>query len=509
MKTLFGNTVTDELKIQGMVMRFNDRIYDLLTNTPKIKVNARKQAILLDIEGDLLEIMRLFPEFYFFDFLESLIDIKHIEVEKKRKTNHEAMREFQEIFSFNKFRNTLIESLKVKDLSDLELEYMPVKNLVDTVYSQNIERIPNSPRGIEAFSRASELKNKIMGIFIESNEKGESLDIIEEKVSEVIYEGLEKEANSSPNSLMYFLQNLLGISFAELVDILKESDVHHIPLFSQAIFKDTRQIEEKLNEANIKNEDLETLSKYEGHLADYVNLSLEDYKREQISKGATIESLKDLTVQSMIKDELSDIENPALKMIASDLSISSLELVELLLTEVKAKEVLESVDVKSLSHLAIIRMMSSFVKKITSEVFLTLLMELTRHVARIMEFFLLLGNIKNKMEGGVKALQDTENVKPWRFVHTQEKFTKQIMNLQENVAFILDKNEPYDVNAFILGKLCNLRFEDAIRNLKEGNSPLYFDVLEHPIILDNLDLVSRISSLDILLRFQQITFKSS
>ncbi|MFX0098604.1 MAG: hypothetical protein ACFFCS_03415 [Candidatus Hodarchaeota archaeon] len=511
MKSLFGNTVTDELKIQGMVMLFHERMFELLTNTPKIKVNAKKQTILLDIEGDLLEIMRLFPEFYFFDFLDSLIDVKHIKVEKKKKKtdDYEIFKKFQEIFSFNKFRNTLIEFLNVKALADLELEYMPVKNLVDTVYGQNIERIPNSPRGIKAFSRASELKNKIMEIFAESNKEGESLDVIEEKVKEVITEGLEKEANSSPNSLMYYLQNLLGITFAELVDILKESNVHHIPLFSQAIFKDHEEIEEKLNAAEISNETLEKLAKYEGHLVDYVNLSLDDYKRERISKGETLESLQDLTIRSMIQDELSDVENPAFRMIADDLNIPTQELAELLLVEVKAKDVLATVDVKSLNHLAMIRMMTSFVNKITNEVFLTLLMELTRHVARIMEFFLMLGNIKKEMEESVKVLQDTENVKPWKFVQTQEKFTQQIMNLQKNVAFILDKNEPYEVNAFILGKLCNLRFEDAMRELKEGNSPLYFGVLDHEIILDDLGIVSRTSALDILLRFQQLVFKSS
>ncbi|HME56001.1 MAG TPA: hypothetical protein VKM55_27605 [Candidatus Lokiarchaeia archaeon] len=500
LKSLFGDTIGDSIKIQEKSMGFFTSLFELQLKTPAIKVNEKRKAILSDLEGDLIEILRTFPEYYFFDFIEGLMEIASLSRKIARREGKAATEGLKEIFSFNLFRKTVIEFLRIRRLKDLELLYQPIKKLAQTVHDQNIEGFPISRRGMDAFYNANQFKNEVLAIFKEANAEGQSLDEIFQKIHAQIQEQLRKAAELSSNDLIYYLQNLLGTSFTKVVDLLKSYGIQDLTLVGTALTTDYTKLEYQFCEKGIEKTDIDKVLKYDGNITGFVEVSLDDYKRSRKDQGFSDEDFAGITIQSIIQDHLSDVANPALGFLSSDLNLTEQELVDLLLLEVNIKEIVRSENLRSMNHLVMVLKLQKFIDSITEEIFISMLAKLTRQVARIVEFFLSLGKIKKDMFQTIADVVKSEQVQPRHQLRMQNEHTGVIMQLQDNVSYLLNKNDPFDVNAFIHGKLCELTYDDALKDLKEGNSPLYFGIVDHPIVLDDLDIVSHVSALDLYFR---------
>lgn len=506
LKTLFGDTIGESIKIQEKASAFITAVYDLLLKTPAIKRAEKRKLMLSELEGDLIEIMRTVPEYYFFDFLEGLMDVAAVTRKAKKfegeatSRNVEKDEGIKEIFSFGMFRKAIIRYLRIRKIRDLELVYKPIMKLAETAYDQAIEALPLSKRGIEAFYKANEFKNEVVKIFKEANAAGETLDEISNKIHAQIHDKLKGAAERSANDVIYYLQNLLGLRFEKIVELLKSYGIVDITLVGTALTTDYTMLEYRFNEKGIEKEDIERLIKYEGAMTAFVQVSLDDYKRTQKSKGFSKDKYEGITIQSMIQDHLSDVENPALDFIASDLHLTKQELVDLLLLEVNIKDIIKALNIKNMTTLLMIIKLEKFIKSITEEIFVSILARLTKQVARIMEFFLLFNMIRKDMVDSIASRKVGPRLPPRELLKWQEGFTGLIMQLQDSVAYLLNKDNPYDVNAFIHGKLCGRTYDEALKDIKEGESPLYFSVVNHPIVLDELDLVSSISALDLFLR---------
>nr|MDO8111204.1 hypothetical protein [Candidatus Sigynarchaeota archaeon] len=502
LKSLFGDTIGDSIKIQEKAMAFYTAMFDMLLKTPAIKVPEKRRGLIDGLEGDLIEILRTFPEYYFFDFLESVIEFTSITKKLGKQVKKVAGEGVKEAFSFSLYRKAIIEFLRIHKLKDLELLYQPIKKLGKAAYDQNIENMPLSRRGMDAFFAANQFRNEIIKIFQEANSAGESLEAIAKKIHEKIIDRLRATAELSSNDVLYYLQYLLGMKFTRLVELLKSYGIQDLTLVGTALTTDYTKLEYRFSEKGIEKADIEKLLKFEGNMTAIVQVSLDDFKRDQKSRGFSKERYEKTTIQSMIQDHLSDVDNPALAFIANDMRLSKQELVDLLLLEVNVKEIIKDAGIKSMNTLLVILKLQRFIDSITEEIFISMLSKLTRQVARIMEFFLLLGKAKKDMLENIAEVRRSSRVKPRDLLRFQDGFTGLIMDLQDNVAYILNKEDPYDVNAFIHGKLCELTYEAALKEIKEGNSPVYFGVVSHPIVLDDLEVVSNISALDLFFRCQ-------
>nr|MDO8088736.1 hypothetical protein [Candidatus Sigynarchaeum springense] len=504
LKTLFGDTIGESIKIQEKAMAFTIAVFDLLLKTPTIKRAEKRKLLLSELEGDLIEIMRTVPEYYFFDFLEGLMDVSAISKGAKgRSILPESVGKdegIKEIFSFSRFRKAINSYLHIRKIRDLELAYRPIMKLAATAYEQTIETMPLSKRGMEAFHKANEFRNEVIKIFKEANDAGETLDEISKRTHEKIYDRLKAAAGQSPNDVIYYLENMLGLKFEKIVDLLKSYGILDITLVGTALTTDYTKLEYRFNEKGIEKEDIERLIKYEGAMTTCVQISLEDYKRTQRFKGYSKQKWNAITIQSMIQDHLSDVENEALDFIAKDLNLTKQELVDMLLLEVSVKDIIKDLGIKNMTTLLMIIKLQKFIKNINEEIFVSMLARLTKQVARIMEFFLLFAVIRKDMLDSLAARKNGPRTAPRELLKFQDGFIGLIMQLQDSVAYLLNKDNPYDVNAFIHGKLCGRTYGDALKDIKEGDSPLYFGVVKHPIVLDDLDLVSSISALDLFLR---------
>jgi hypothetical protein len=505
LKSLFGDTIEDEIKIQEKVMGFNNAFFDMLLKTPRIKMPEKQRALFNDFEGDLVEILRTVPEYYFFDFIENLMDIKKVlsVSEKPRAKDGDQPGSETEILSFSAFRNALIGFLRVHKLKDLELLYQPIRKMTEIVYHQAVEVLPISKRGLDAFLAANSMKNEVLRIFKESREANESLDEIEKKIQGVIYDQLKSAAEKSSNDIMYFLENLLGIGFDKVVEMLGNAGIKDLILFASALTMDYTMLEYRFNEKGVEQADIDRLLLYEGNMAEMVKLSLDDCKRGQKECGVPQEVLEATTVDSAVTDYMSGVENPALDFIAQDLHLDNKELVDLLLLEVSMKEICKDLGIKSMDQLVMLLRMKVFIGTVSREVFLSMLGRLTKQIARIIEFFTMLDDVKAGLAGTVAYAALASRRPPWEVIKEQGSAIERIMSLQDNVAYILNTNDPVDVNAFIHGKLSSMTFKDALQDMRKGNSPIYCGVVDHPIVLDELDVVSQISALDLYLRWQE------
>ncbi len=502
LKSLFGDTIGESIKIQEKAMAFTTAMYDLLLKTPTIKRAEKRRFMLSELEGDLIEIMRTVPEYYFFDFLEGLMDVSAIARGAKGRPAEGGGKDegIKEVFSFSMFRKAIIGFLHIHKIRDLERVYRPIMKLATTAYEQAIEAMPLSKRGMEAFYKANEFRNEVIKIFKEANDAGETLDEISKRIHEKIFDKLKVAAGQSANDVIYYLENLLGLKFEKIVDLLKSYGILDITLVGTALTTDYVKLEYRFDEKGIEKEDIELLLKYEGAMTSYVQVSLEDYKRSQRFKGYSKEKWNAITIQSMIQDHLSDVENAALDFVANDLHLTKQELVDMLLLEVSVKDIIKDLNIKNMTTLLMIIKLQKFIKSITEEVFISMLARLTKQVARIMEFFLLFNMIRKDMLDSIASRKKGPRLAPRELLRFQEGFTGLIMQLQDSVAYLLNKDNPYDVNAFIHGKLCERTYEDALKDIKEGECPLYFGVVKHPIVLDDLEIVSAISALDLYLR---------
>jgi hypothetical protein len=507
LKSLFGDTIGESIKIQEKAMAFTTAVYELLLKTPAIKRAEKRKLMLSELEGDLIEIMRTVPEYYFFDFLEGLMDVSAITRRSRRAAivvksglGDGKDEGIKEIFSFSMFRKAIIGFLNIHKIRDLELIYRPIVTLAATAYEQAIDALPLSRRGMEAFYRANEFKTEVIKVFKAANDAGETLDEISKRIHEKIHDKLKIAAEQSANDVIYYLENLLGLKFEKIVELLKSYGVLDITLVRTALTTDYTMLEYRFNEKGIEKEDIERLIKYEGAMTSFVQVSLDDYIRGQKSKGFSKEKLEGVTIQSMIQDHLSDVDNPALEFIANDLHLTKQELVDLLLLEVSVKDITKDLNIKNMTTLLMILKLQKFLKSITEEIFVSILARLTKQVARIMEFFLLFNMIRKDMLDSIAARKKGARLAPRELLRFQEGFTGLIMQLQDSVAYLLNKNDPYDVNAFIHGKLCERTYDAALKDIKEGDSPVYFGVVNHPIVLDDIEIVSGISALDLFLR---------
>ncbi len=508
-KSLISNTIDDETTIQSKIMAYYNNFYELTLNTPAIKIKERKRAMTDDIEGDLIEIMRTVPEYYFFDYLEGIIGFNTLEKALRRKAPKERAQEKdkhrgEKSFSFGEFRKSIIQFLKVNKLSDLELLYQPIQKISNMVYEENLDCLPISKRGIKAFHEANKLKDKVLNVFKTSNDARESLEEIEKRIHAVIYEGLQQQASRSSNEVLYFLQNLLGMKADQIIDVLKRNGIDDLTMFSDALTIDYGKIEYRFNEKGIEQRQIEGLLKYEGNMTAFVQLSMDDYKRGEHARGGSRESLDDITLEHIVQDHMGDVRNPALAFIAGDLHLNENELVDLLLLEVSIKSIVKDLGINSMTSLIMLLKMQEFINSLTKEVFLAILAKITKHIARIIEFFLLIGEVKREMKASLAKMKVSGGMNPGVLVRYQDGLVDEIKKLQDSVSFILNKDDPYHVNAFVHSKLCELRFDDALKEIKDMNSPMYFGVVDHPIILDDLDIISEVSALDLFFRFQLI-----
>ena len=503
LKQLVGPMMHEEIAIQERVVAYTLALFDLLVNTPAIKQPGKKHALLSTFEDDLVETFRTVPEYYFFDFLESLVDVEAMISRDRAWHGREGTHAHEgEIFSFNKFRHGMIEFLDIPKLEALEVLYQPIRKLARDVYVQKVDALPVSKRGIDAFHEASKLKQEILSTFKGCTDDGETLDEVQGKIHDLLYGALREQAKDSPNDVLYFLQNLLGMPFDRLVSLLKENGITDLSLFVSALSVDYDAIEYRFNEKGIERHDIEQLIKYEGNMTSFAQLSIDDYKREQRGRGVPASMLDKIELTTLVEDHLGDLDNPALDFVCKDLNLSCGELVDLLLLETNAKGIVKDFNLKSMSQLVMLLKMQEFIDNIAREVFLSVLMRLTKQISRIIEFFLLLSSVKEEIASSIARLRQQLRMKPRELVQHQDTLVSKIMHLQDNVSYILDKKDPYEVNAFIHGKLVGITLAEAREEIKTGNSAIYFDVVEHPIILDDLDVVSRISALDLLFRAQ-------
>ncbi|MHA1847926.1 MAG: hypothetical protein ACTSXU_09795 [Promethearchaeota archaeon] len=509
MNTLFDYTISDELEIKEFLLKFHSNLFKLIVETPKVKYKKKKESIIDTLEDDFIEIMRTYPEYYLFDFLKQLIRLKQLtekdenSLEKNEAPPSKDRNLDDELSSVNKFKRVILAFLKVKKLEDLNVQYLPIKKLCSIIFKQVSSSLPISERGIKAYNRANKLKNEILMIFKESNKTGENLDVIEERINEKINTILIEEAKNSPNELIYFLEWLLDKEFKDILELLHATGINSIEMFARALLTDYNLIEYKFNEQGIEIDDLNKLLEYDGQISRFIKLSLEDYKNELRGKGLDDSRVSEVTIESIIKDHLSGIETEVLSFISNDLGLEKDSIIDLVFLEVKIKELLKEFSIRTIDELLMILNTKKIISNITKEIFLSVFIDITRHVNRIIEFFIIINYSKKRLLSNIESFNDARLVKPWEVVNEQEPLILELMKIQESVAYILNKQDPYNINAFILSKICNITFKDALKRLKEDKSPIYFNVVEHPIILDNLKIVSRIAATDLLFRFQE------
>lgn len=503
LKHLVKTTINEEIAIQERVMAYTMALHDLLLHTPAIKQPVKKRALFSTFEDDLIETFRTVPEYYFFDFLESVVRVERLVArDRARLGRHAKAPREGDAFSFNRFRYDMIGYLDITRLADLEVLYQPIRKLARDAFLQNVDLLPVSPRGIDAFEKSSALKMQVLAAFKDAMKAGHGFDDVEKAVREMIYTQLSAQAAKSPNDVVYFLQNLLGIGFDGLMALLKRNGIEDISLFASALSIDYGTIEYRFNEKGIERKDVEQLLKYEGNMTSFVQLSLDDHKREQRRRGVPEAMLAKIELSRLVEDHMADIDTPALDFVARDLNVSVDDLVELVMLETGVKDIIKDYSLKSMMQLVMLLKMQAFIDSIAREVFLALLVRLTRQVARIVEFFTLLDQVKVDISASIERMRKQRDMKPRELVEQQDVLVAKIMQLQDNVAYILDKRDPYEINAFILGKLLGSTFEEALAEIKTGNSPVYFDDVEHPIVLEEVDVVSTISALDLLFRAQ-------
>ncbi|GAB4330112.1 MAG: hypothetical protein Kow0069_37720 [Promethearchaeota archaeon] len=471
-----------------------------------------------DLEDDIVEIIRKLPPVFFYDFVGDLTGINAAleeaildEAKELRATTadieadlrNEEEDKFIEISKLFKSESEIKERFEFSSFRTLELETLPIKRIITKIVEFNKDRLPISRRGLRAFIEANQTEAQLFRLIRKANEEPIAIDEFEEEVKGFIKEALVEHAKRSPQHFIYYLENLLRVDFQGLMGLLEKYGIKNVAAFTAALSVDRQKLEKLMRLYAIGELDINQLVNPQVNPVNRAIQVLEQLKLDRRRQGFSSKMLSEIQIERV--DDPQNVEEQKLfQLVCERVGKSALELKKFMKKrEIIKDKILTKLGISSPELLATTLEVSHTLENLTKDIYFGLLGRFCRHLARILECFFKVKEDKTRILAAFNRIFEVKEHEHWVSTKLEELIVRRIVRRQEEFTQIFSQErDALLVNGFLLAHFTDRSLEEAIKELKEEESPLYLPHASLTLPLDYLSPVSYAIAHDLLRRFK-------
>lgn len=512
---LFQDTIDHEVDIFLKDFKFQLDVAKILYGRKKRETQLL-EALRDDIEDDLVEIIRKLPSVYFYDYVgdltgynaeiqEEILDnatqLKATSVEIEKDLKSEEPDKYIEISKLYEVRKRLQQDFEFSSFKSLELETIPIKMIINKILEYTRDYFPISKRGLRAYIEASHTITKVFNRFKKANSQEISIDDFETEVKNLIKEELIEHSKKNANHFVYYLQNLLSLTFPELMELLEKYGITNIPSFVQAMALPLPRLKKFMSLFNITDLDIKLLQDPQNNLIASARGELEKIKLERQRKGFNSQLLHQIDLRG-ITDPKNHEAEVVYDRLCRRIHKTPQEIQQLLqkkhLLRTKILQPLETDSTVVLTALGLEHTLENLAK----DIYFNILGALCRQLARILECYVKVKEDKTKVLVAFKRILDQKS-EDWVVVKLEELIIDRVMRRQEEFSTIFSAHDrPFLVNGFILARFTDKSLQEVISDLNEESSPVYAPIGDYQLPKDIISPVSYVLAFDLLKRFE-------
>ena len=469
-----------------------------------------------EIETILLDIIRDYPSFYFYDFIGDLIGItdqikqeilddsssfKDLSIELEKKLLREEKEDnLIELSTLNRTINLVKNLFEFKSYKELQTQTMPERMIKKKIIQYETERLPISPKALEAFIEGNNTKRKMIDLINESFKQELDYDQFEKKILDYIREKLIAQLRKNPNDFIYFLQSLNEQDFEDIIYLVNQLGVYDILNIMEINSDIIEKVKSNFIRYNIQKNDILELQK-EGNLLERTIKLLCDLKSPLIRR---LMNLEDFDLTKIIFKEESQYKE-LWNLIEERLGTKINDLREF----IRKKEIIDELFFKVLNlnnydQILLLLDFNVVLNRLVKDIFLFILSKILRQYSRLIEFYEKITNDKGLFLLALKKIDGTLQSEEWIRIKFEELIIKRIMRRQEELTVVLNAhNQVFLVNGFILALLSDKSLNESISDLKNNPSKIYSKVKPIALKAEMLSPISYCIAYDLLKRFEE------
>ena len=469
-----------------------------------------------EIENMLLDIIRDFPSFYFYDFIGDLIGItdqikqdildesssfKDLSIELEKKLEREEKEDnLIELSTLNRTIKLVKSLFEFKSYKELQTQTMPERMIRKKIIQYETERLPISARALEAFIEGNKAKKKMIDLIDESFKQELDYNQFELKILDYIRETLIAQLRKSPNDFIYFLQSLNETGFEDIIYLIKQLGIYDILNIMEINSEITENVKRNFIRYNIQKNDIIELQK-EGNMLNRTIELLCELKSPFIRR---LMNMEDFDLKEILNEEKSQYKD-LWNLIDERLGVKMNDLREF----VRKKQIIDDLFFKELNlnnyeQILLLLEFDEILNRLVKDIFLFILSKILRQYSRLIELYEKITNDKGLFLLALKKIDGTLQSEEWIRIKFEELIIKRIMKRQEELTVVLNAhNQVFLVNGFILALLTDKSLKESISDLRNNPSKIYSKVKPIKLKAEMLSPISYCIAYDLLKRFEE------
>jgi hypothetical protein len=509
---LIGQTLQYELDLSKVSLNYEQQILEAMISGAYIKDENFLYNLKDFMEMQLTTALNKYPMIFFLDHVGELTGYSHYvksEILKEtaglKSTTIDLEKDLVKDVSEDKYielatANRLIEKMKedfeFTSIKDLKLETFPIRKMINQIISYRLNLYPISMRGLESFNKATKLKNQIYTELVNSNTGKIDYNEMETLILDLIRNGLNEIVKDGPNEFVYFLENLLEMTFSNVYEILARYGISDVSLFCKIQNFDINKFRKDMQLNSISKMTLVKLSSKESDFHK-VEEQLNEMKRKNLC--VTESSVEEILINQK------GHEIGYVKEACEACNIDFKDLQELF----GKKQIIELVlkkkyNFERYSGFIMLHELSEIYEQLCRFIYFHFFSKICRQIARILETYVKSKEDKGLILLGLRRIFSANENEKWIEVKIEELILERIMNRQRELATIFDaKNQSFLVNSFIFARLMDLSIDSSNSILKNDPSPFYEEFIDLNLPQDFISPVSYVFAFDIFRRFKE------
>lgn len=482
--------------------------------------NEKLKEIDQKIEFELLEIIRKYPPFYFYDLLGDLIGLNnHIKREileeesafkdlsvdiEKKLDKKEKEDKFIELSTLNRLIKVIHRDYEFKSYKELQVEAMPVRMIKKKILDYEFNKYPVSVSGLRAFLKGNSIKRELLNIINKALQERIIYEDFENSTLNVLKKLIIKQLKTNPNDFIYLIQSLYEYSFDEIMYQLNKRGIYDIMHLINVDDDLISEIKKNMIKFNIKKQDFLALNDKNKNL---VNLAKKEIVGlnfpyiEKILEG--FDNISEFNLSKFLYRD--DLQLKKLwELLEKKTGASINELREF----VRKKQYIDKVFLKELgmnNYNQIITLLSfeEVIDNLIRDIFYYILSKILRQLSRIIESYNKINNDKGLILQALKKMDGTLEYEDWINIKLEELIIKRIIRRQNELVIVFNaNNQVFLVNGFILSRLTDKPLQECIIELRENSSLIYENIKPLKLQADLISPISYCIAFDLIKRLE-------
>ncbi|WP_371802067.1 hypothetical protein [Candidatus Lokiarchaeum ossiferum] len=509
---LIGSSIQHEISLSLLELNYEEQILTAMIEKKNVYEERFIQNLTDQLEEHLIKSLNQYPTVFWIDhvgeltgfipfvksqILEETAGLKAtaIDLEKNLKGEEKGDR-YIELSTIFHLINKMQKSFEFSSTRDLKLETFPIKKILNQIIAYRLNFYPISKVGLVCFQDATKLKKIIYKKLLDADTTPIDYESLELDLTVLIRENIIEQAQKGPNKFVYFLQNLLELTFEETFSVLSRFGVSNVSLFCHILSFDYNQFKNDIS--------LNQLSKMDFLTADSQKSLI--WKVEQKLNEIKLISLSrsERSVEEILNN-FEESEILVLKNICRTLKIEFDDLRQLF----QKKMIIEKIIRKKYplkgptSCYSMVFDIPEILANLCKTIYFTFFRKISCQFARVLETYVKIKEDKGLYLLGIKRIFESTANEEWVVIKIEELIIQRLMRRQEELAMIFNaENDAFLVNSFIYARLFDCNLSDANEILHNEPSFFYGDSIGLGLPKDMISPVSYIFAYDLLYRFK-------